>query len=491
MQPRRRGSATSLELPPPQAVVVFGASGDLTHRKILPALYNLARDGLLPERYAVVGYARTGWDDEAFRRHARSAVEAFSRTPIDEASWKRFADSLYYQAGPFDDPSCFEPLARRLARIDHEVGTEGGRLFYLATPPSAFPTIIERLAEVSSGRDGRVVIEKPFGNDLESSRQLNRAVHGVFDEQRVFRIDHYLGKETVQNVLVFRFANSLFERAWNRDAVDHMQITVAESVGLEGRAAYFEEAGALRDMIQNHVLQVLSFLTMEPPRSLEPEAIRDEKVKLLRTVRAFDPQDVVRGQYGPAKRGGSAIPGYRQETGVAADSSVETFVAIRAWIDNWRWQGVPFYLRTGKHLPRRTTEVVVVFRDAPAYLFTDVGITHCEPDHLVIRIQPDEGISLTFHAKQPGSGIALQEVVMNFSYDDSFTTEPAEAYERLLHDAMAGDHTLFTREDGVERAWEIVMPVLQRPGPVHAYLPGTWGPRAADDLIAPRTWHTR
>lgn len=481
----------SLRSPSPQAIVVFGASGDLTRRKILPALYNLAVDGLLPERYAVVGYARTDWDAEGFREHARRAVEEFSRTPVNEADWKPFADSLSYLSGPFDDPSCFDPLIGHLARIDEDAGTEGGRLYYLATPPSAFPVIIERLGEVGPGRRARVVIEKPFGHDLGSSRELNRAVHEVFDEQRIFRIDHYLGKETVQNILVFRFANSLFERAWNRDAIDHIQITVAESAGLEGRAAYYEEAGSIRDMIQNHVLQVLSFLAMEPPRSLDPEAIRDEKVKLLRTVRPFHPADVVRGQYARGTRDGTEVPSYLEEAGVAPDSTVETFVAVRAWIDNWRWQGVPFYLRTGKRLPRRATEVAVVFREAPAYLFSGVGISRCDPDHLVIRIQPDEGISLAFHAKQPGPGISLQEVVMDFAYGSSFKTEPAEAYERLLHDAMAGDHTLFTREDGVERAWQIVMPVVEEPGPVQAYPAGTWGPPAADDLIAPRSWHTR
>lgn len=481
----------SLGRPPPQAIVLFGASGDLTRRKILPALYNLARQGLLPERYAVVGYARTVWDDGAFREHARKAVEEFSRTPLDEATWEPFADSLSYLSGPFDDPSCLRPLEQHLSGIDEERGTEGRRLHYLATPPSAFPSIVERLGEVDAGRDARVVVEKPFGHDLASSRELNRTVHEVFDESRVFRIDHYLGKETVQNILVFRFANSLFERVWNRDAVDHVQITVAESVGLEGRASYYEEAGALRDMIQNHVLQVLSFLAMEPPRSLEPEAIRDEKVKLLRAIRPFDPQDVVRGQYERGPAAGSETIGYREEPGVAPDSTVETFVALRGWIDNWRWQGVPFYVRTGKRLPRRSTEVAIVFREAPAYLFEEVGIARCEPDHLVLRIQPDEGISLVFHAKEPGPGISLQEVVMDFGYGASFTTEPTEAYERLLHDAIAGDHTLFTREDGVDRAWEIVAPILERPGPVHGYPVGSWGPEAAGELIAPRRWHQR
>ncbi len=477
--------------PPPQAIVVFGASGDLARRKILPALYQLYRQSLLPERAAVVGYARTDWDDDAFREHARTAVEAFSRSPLDEDVWKGFADSLTYLSGAFDEAACFGPLAGHLERLDAERGTEGRRLYYCATPPSAYPVIVARLGECGPQGGNRIVVEKPFGRDLDSARELNRVIHQGFDEPQVFRIDHYLGKETVQNLLVFRFVNSMFERVWNRDAIDHVQLTVAESVGLEGRGAYYEEAGALRDMLQNHLLQVLAFLTMEPPRALEPEAIRDEKVKLLRALRPLQPDDVVRGQYRGGVVDGKDVPGYREEPDVAPDSGTETFVAVRAAIDNWRWAGVPFYLRTGKRLPRRATEVTVWFREAPAYLFEDVGLPPPVANHLTVRIQPDEGIAFAFQAKQPGPGFTPQTVRMEFAYGQSFMTAPAEAYERLLHDAMADDHTLFVREDGVERAWEVVSPVLQRRAPLHPYPAGSWGPEAANDLIAPRRWHLR
>lgn len=481
----------SLAPPPPQALVVFGASGDLTRRKILPALYNLAREGLLPERYAVAGYARTTWDDDAFREHARRSIEEFSGNPVDEEAWKPFADSLHFICGPFEDRECFAPLGDLLARIDDEHGTQGRRLYYCATPPSAFPVIARRLGECELQAGSRIVIEKPFGRDLESARELNRILHAVFDESQVFRIDHYLGKETVQNILVFRFFNSMFERVWNRDAIDHVQLTVAESVGVEGRGAYYEEAGALRDMVQNHLLQVLSFLAMEAPRALEPDAIRDEKVKLLRALRPFDPADVVRGQYDRGTVDRTDVPGYREEEGVARDSEVETFVAARARIDNWRWAGVPFYLRTGKRLARRVTEVAVVFREAPAYLAEGLGIPLPVSDHLTLRLQPEEGIAFAFQAKEPGPAFTPKTVRMDFSYGSSFGKSPAEAYERLLHDAMSGDHTLFPREDGVERSWEVVAPILGDPGPVHRYAAGTWGPATAEDLIAPRRWHLR
>lgn len=475
----------------PQAIVIFGASGDLTRRKILPALYELAHASELPARYAVVGYARTRWDDHAFREHARRAVEEFGRTPLDEEVWKPFADSLHFLCGPFDDAQCFAPLNDLLARIDAERETEGRRLYYCATPPSAFPLIARRLGECGSQANARIVIEKPFGRDLHSARELNRIVHEVFDEQQVFRIDHYLGKETVQNILVFRFFNAAFERLWNRDAIDHVQITVAESVGIEGRGGYYEEAGAVRDMIQSHLLQVLTFLAMEPPRSLEPDAIRDEKVKVLRALRPFDPGDAVRGQYAAGAIDGQAVGGYRDEDGVPSDSQTDTFVAIRARIDNWRWAGVPFLLRTGKRLPRRATEVVVVFREPPAYLAEGLGIAPPVADHLTLRLQPEEGITFAFQAKEPGSGISPKLVRMDFSYGGSFEAAPAEAYERLLHDAMSGDGTLFPREDGVERSWELVARLLEGSGAAHRHPAGTWGPPEADELIAPRRWHLR
>ncbi len=437
------------------------------------------------------GYALADWDDDGFREHARHAVEEFSRTGLDEAVWKRFAPSLRFVPGKFEDGDALRSLAERLARADAEAGTAGGRLYYLAVPPSAFAVIVQGLGEVGPGdrERTRIVIEKPFGHDLASARELNNAVHGVFDETQVFRIDHYLGKETVQNLMVFRFGNSLWERVWNRDAIDHIQFTVAESIGVEGRGGYYEEAGALRDLVQNHMFQVLAFLSMEPPRSLDAEAIRDEKVKLMRAVHPLSSSDVVRGQYATGTIDGRAVPAYREEPNVAADSQTETFAAVKLHVDNWRWQGVPMFLRHGKRLPQRATEVSVVFRDAPSYLFEEEGIERLPPDHLTIRIQPDEGISLSFQAKEPGPGIELQEVEMDFGYGESFKTKPAEAYERLIHDAMVGDHTLFTREDGVERSWELVAEVLANPGPVHEYPAGTWGPAESDELIAPRHWH--
>jgi glucose-6-phosphate 1-dehydrogenase len=480
-----------LRAAPPQILVVFGASGDLTRRKVLPALYNLARERHLPERFAVVGYARSDWSADTFRAHARRAVEEFSRTPLEEGPWRRFSDSLHYVSGSFDDPNCFAPLMHQLAALDDQLGTNGARLYYCATPPSAFPLIVSRLGECQAQERSRIVIEKPFGSDLLSAQELNRTVHRVFDESQVFRIDHYLGKETVQNLLVFRFANSMFERVWNRDAIDHVQITVAESVGVEGRGSYYEEAGATKDMMQNHLLQVLSFVAMEPPRSLEPDAIRDEKVKLLRALRPLDPAEVVRGQYVGGEVEGRSVPGYRDEKGVDPRSSVETFGAARAWIDNWRWGGVPFYLRTGKRLPRRATEVLISFREAPGYLFEGMGLPRLAANHLHIAIQPDEGMSFAFHAKEPGPGFLPQIVRMQFSYGESFKKAPAEAYERLVHDAMAGDHTLFTREDGIERSWEIVAPLLGSKAAPVPYRAGTWGPAEADRLIAPRTWHMR
>jgi glucose-6-phosphate 1-dehydrogenase len=481
----------NLQPPRPQTIVIFGASGDLTRRKVLPALYNLAREGLLPERFAVLGYARTEWTEDEFRAHARRAIEEFSRTPIDEEVWKPFSDALHYLAGPFDDENCFAPLTDRLVQLDREWGTEGRRLYYCATPPSAFPLIVSRLGECGPQGSARIVFEKPFGRDLASARELNAAIHRVFAEPQVFRIDHYLGKETVQNILLFRFANSMFERVWNRDAIDHVQITVAESIGVEGRGAFYEEAGALRDIVQNHMLQVLSFLAMEPPRSFEAEAIRDEKVKLLRALLAFEPSDIVRGQYGAGSVEGQPVPGYRAEEEVAPGSTVETFLAIRARIENWRWAGVPFFLRTGKRLPRRTTEVTIAFRDTPSYLFEGLGLPVPPPDHLTLRIQPDEGISFAFQAKEPGPRLAPRTVRMDFAYDSSFEAAPAEAYERLIHDAASGDHTLFPREDGVERAWEVVAPVLEAPPAVELYEAGSWGPAAAAELIAPRRWHLR
>ncbi len=471
-----------MEPPPPQAIVVFGASGDLSHRKLLPALYELARQGLLPERRAIVGYARTEATDDEFRDQARASVaEQAGQTDLDDATWKAFADSLYYVSGSFDGEHAFHPLHQRLDELDRTIGLQKRRLYYCATPPSAFESIVDRLGACDlEGTDSRIVIEKPFGRDLESGRALTAHLHRVFSESRVLRIDHYLGKETVQNLLVFRFANSMFERVWNRDAIDHIQVTVAEEAGVGSRVGYYDEAGAIRDMVQNHLLQVLAFLAMEPPRSLEPESVRDEKVKVLRAVRPFSAEDTVRSQY----------IGFAQEAGGASDT--ETFVAVRAFIDNWRWSGVPFYLRTGKRLPRRETEGVVVFKDVPTYLYDTLDVPPPPANHLVVGIQPHEGITFTFQAKAPGPGFRPRTVKMDFDYEESFGGEPAEAYERLLYDAMSGDHTLFTRADEVERSWEIVGPLLGGARPqLCSYEPGTWGPPEANELIEPRHWHLR
>ena len=478
----------ALASPPPQTVIVFGASGDLARRKLLPALYDLAYEGLLPERYAIVGSGGSRLDDADFRERARGGVEEFSRHRLDDARWQAFARGLSYVSAPLDDPDSVGALRERLVAVDAELGAEGRRLFYCATPPSAFPTIVRRIGEAGLGEQARIVVEKPIGHDLASARELDRIAREVFDEPQVFRIDHYLGKEAVQNILVFRFANSMVERAWSADVVDHVQITVAESAGIDRRGRYYEEAGALRDMIQNHLLQVLAFVAMEPPDSLAPEDVRDRKAQLLEAMRPLSADEIVRGQYTAGVVEGHEVPGYREEERVASESTVETFVALRAWIDNARWKDVPFFLRTGKRLPRRVTEVTVVLRESAHELFDDAGIARLPAHRLALRIQPDEGISLIFRAKEPGPGMALDAVPMDFAYGGSFRTRSTEAYERLLHDAMAGDQTLFLREDAVERSWEIVAPILDASATVHPYAAGTWGPSAADELIAPRAW---
>jgi glucose-6-phosphate 1-dehydrogenase len=478
----------ALASPPPQTLVVFGASGDLARRKLFPALYDLGYEGLLPERYAIVGSGGSRLDDADFRERVRGGVAEFSRHRLDHGRWQAFARELSYVFAPLHDPDAFGPLSQRLMAIDAELGAEGRRLFYCGTPPSAFPAIVRRIGERCLGDNARIVLEKPVGHDLASARELGRFVREVFDESQVFRIDHYVGKEAVQNILVFRFANSMVERAWCGEAIDHVQITVAESAGIEQRARYYEEAGALRDMVQNHLLQVLAFVAMEPPDSLAPEDVRDRKAEVLAAMRPFSADELVRGQYAAGVVEGHQVPGYRDEDRVAPASTVETFVALRAWIDNARWKGVPFFLRTGKRLPHRATQVAIVLRESERRLFEDAGIARLPAHHLALRIQPEEAISLVFRAKEPGPGMALDAVPMDFSYGGSFRTRSADAYERLLHDAMAGDQTLFLRQDAVERSWEIVAPVLDASGVVHPYAAGTWGPSAADELTAPRAW---
>jgi len=464
---------------PPQAVVIFGASGDLTKRKLLPAFFHLFQEGLLPGGFAIVGYSRTKMSDEQFRDDARGAVAEFARHVPDAGAWDAFVRLLSYVPGEFADPGAMNHLTGHLESVDARLGTGGGRFFYAATPPAAYPDIVHRIGEAGLHPNAKIVFEKPFGRDLATARELDEIIHGVFNESQVFRIDHYLGKETVQNILAFRFANGMFEPIWNRRYLDHVQIAVAEDIGIEDRGAFYEQTGAIRDMVSTHLFQVMTFLAMEPPVSFEPDRLRDETVKVLRSATVCDPARVVRGQY----------RGYRTEPGVSPDSTVETFAAIQVEIDNWRWAGVPFFLRTGKKLARKMSEITLKFRKVPFNVFRGTEIDLPKRDHLTIRIQPDEGITLAFNAKKPGPGLELGRVTMEFDYGREFRTQIADAYELLLLEALEGDHTLFLRQDGVERAWEILQPVLEHPAPVHEYQPASWGPAEADVLLALRRWH--
>jgi glucose-6-phosphate 1-dehydrogenase len=465
--------------PPPQAIVIFGASGDLTRRKLLPAFYHLFLEGLLPEGFVIVGYARTEMDDAAFRAHARESIATYGRRPPEGQAWASFAEHLEYVTGEFSDPGAMDHIVQDLRDADARHGTAGGRFFYAATPPSAYPDIVTRIGEAGLAEGARIVFEKPYGYDLRSAQALNAKIHEVFDESQVFRIDHYLGKETVQNILAFRFANGLFEPIWNRRYLDHVQITVAERIGVEGRGQFYEQVGAIRDMVSTHVFQMLTFLAMEPPVSFEPDRLRDETVKVLRAMTLCDPAKVVRGRY----------RGYRDEPGVSADSQVETFAALELAIDNWRWADVPFVLRTGKRLREKATEITLKFRKVPFNVFRGTEVELAKRDHLTFRVQPDEGITLALNAKTPGPGLELGRVEMEYDYAQEFNREIADSYELLLLEALEGDHTLFLRQDGVERAWEVLDPVLRRPPSVIDYEPGTMGPVEADLLIAPRTWH--
>ena len=478
-------------VPQPATLVLFGGSGDLARRKLLPALYNLALQRLLPASFAVVSAARTPMSDEAFRLEAHDAVAQHSRTkPINEDVWSTFAQHLRFVATP--DDAGYERLAKELARVDAEVGTNGNRLFYLATPPAAYAPIIRDIGRHGLRGPGfsRVVVEKPFGRDLESAARLSEVVHEVFRENEVFRIDHYLGKETVQNILVLRFANGIFEPIWSRQYVDHVQITVAESIGIEERAEYYDSAGAMRDIVQNHLLQLLALVAMEPPAAFDDRAVRDEKVKVLRALRPVGPGEAasrtVRGQYVAGYIEGAAVPGYRDEQGIADDSRTETFVALKCFVDNWRWEGIPFYLRTGKRLPKRATEIAVRFRVAPHRIFNEEA-GGVEANELVLRIQPDEGISLTFGAKVPVQGFRIRSVNMDFVYGAAFMVEAPDAYETLIVDAMRGDATLFTRRDEVDQQWSFVDPILaswsKDEPPLSVYPAGSWGPEEAEELM--------
>ncbi|HLH18115.1 MAG TPA: glucose-6-phosphate dehydrogenase [Bryobacteraceae bacterium] len=480
---------------PECAVVIFGATGDLTRRKLMPALYRLAYDRRLSAGFAIVGISRRPLSDDAFRDQMREAVQQFSEdTPFDEGVWRAFAAGLFYMSGDIGDGGMFERLARKLAEVEAARHTGGNALFYLAIQPSQYAPAALGLGAAGLAKGNgwrRLVVEKPFGHDLASSRQLSDELHRVFPESEVYRIDHYLGKETVQNILAFRFGNGIFEPLWNRRYIDHVQITAAESIGVEGRGSYYQEAGALADMIQNHLLQVMATMAMEPSAGFTADAVRDERAKLLRSIKPMTPDEIrcntVPGQYGPARIGGEDVPGFRQEPGVDAQSQTDTYAAVTFFVENWRWAGVPFYVRTGKRLPKRVTEIAIQFRRAPLAIFGKEN-TGLPPDLLIVRIQPEEGISLKFLAKRPGAGMHLRPVSMDFNYGTSFGERSPSAYETLLLDAIIGDATLYTRQDMVEASWAAVEPIQDvwrnTAWNFPNYAAGTWGPPEADAMLA-------
>jgi glucose-6-phosphate 1-dehydrogenase len=500
--PLREGLSTKA-VPQPCAVVIFGATGDLTHRKLVPALYNIAADGEMPPAAAVVGFARRPKTDDEFRREMEEATRNFSRQTVRDEIWAGFAKSLFYHQSEFGDEEGYRKLVERLDRLDQESGTRGNRLFYFAASPEQFESILGNLrkAGLNKAREGawaRVILEKPFGTDLKSARHLNRIVQESFAEDQTYRIDHFLGKETAQNILVLRFANAIFEPLWNTRYIDHVQITAAETLGVENRAGYYEGSGALRDMVQNHLLQLLCLVGMEAPTDLSANSIRDEKTKVVRSLRPYSEKDVsrfvVRGQYAAGAINGKSVAAYREEKGVDPKSLTETFVALRLHVDNWRWAEVPIYVRVGKRLPKSGTEISVHFKKAPQVLFNRESQA-IEQNVLVIRIQPDEGISLRMQAKVPGTSFRIEPVKMDFHYGTSFGKASPEAYERLLLDAMAGDATLFARRDEVEQAWAFIDPIEEAWKDESAselcfYPAGSWGPEKADELMARegRSW---
>jgi glucose-6-phosphate 1-dehydrogenase len=494
----------------PCSFIIFGASGDLTHRKLIPALYNLACDNLLPPEFQVYGFAITPMNDESFRKDMEEAVRnSKEASPFDPRVWHGFAKRLHYITADFEAPDGYKQLQEKITSYVKEKNIPDNRLYYLATSPTFYELIVSKLGEhglvtpdyASGTQWTRIVVEKPFGHDLHSAQALNASIHKVFKEEQVYRIDHYLGKETVQNILAFRFANSIIEPIWNRRYIDHVQITAAETLGVEHRGAYYESAGCLRDMVQNHLFQLLSVICMEPPVRYEGTSLRDRKADVLRAVVPINPENLadiaVRGQYGPGFIAGQPVVGYRQEPGVNPQSNTETYVALKLFVDNWRWADVPFYLRSGKRLAAKCTEVVIQFKRVPHLFFQLSAEDQIEPNLLIIRIAPDEGIALRFEAKVPGPEMVLRSVQMNFSYSETFKVSPATAYETLLLDAMIGDTTLFNRADQVELSWAIIEPLLEvwsatRPfQPFPNYAAGTWGPAAADALIARdgRAWH--
>src|SRR6267378_3426996 len=499
-----RSSSVYGSVAEPCTVVLFGASGDLAKRKVIPAMYDLAVHNGLGPRYAIVGFARTPMSEDAFRTSLGEAAKSISEVgPIDPKQWGEFATNLHYCPGDYGNEESYTQLAKRLAEVEAAKNLCGNRLFYLSTPPEVYRDIVEHLGRAGLSRPCapnswvRIIIEKPFGRDLASAKALNQIVLNVFDEKQVYRIDHYLGKDTVQNLLVLRFGNGIFEPLWNRNYVDHVQITAAETLGVERRGGFYETAGALRDMIQSHVLQLTSLTAVEPPASFDATAVRNEKLKVLQSIRPFNlemvAQSVVRGQYAPGTVNGAKLAGYRDEPGVNPNSRTETFVAMKVLIDNWRWAGVPFYLRTGKRLAKRTTEIMIQFRCAPHIVFREREV---EPNRLVLNIQPDEGISVSFGAKRPGTEMSIGNVTMNFSYREAFGGASRSAYATLVNDCLRGDATLFDRGDSVEAAWSLVDPILDvwsaaRTGKVPTYPAGTWGPKESDQLLErdDRQWY--
>jgi glucose-6-phosphate 1-dehydrogenase len=477
--------------PEPCIVVIYGASGDLASRKLIPALYALGLRQLLPEKFAILGVARSEGSDESFRAEMREAVERFGRDGLDADAWARMEQGLFYLPADFGEPDTGPRLAERVREITADRGTEGNCVHYLSVPPSALPVLVEQIGSHKGALAGgwtRLIVEKPFGHDRESARELNDQLSRYFVEGEIFRIDHYLGKETVQNMLALRFANGIFEPIWNRQFVDHVQITVAESIGIEGRAAFYEEAGAMRDVFQNHLLQLVALTAMEPPADFTADSVRNEKVKVLRGIRTPGPESVVRGQYGRGFIEGLEVPGYSEEPGVAAASETETFVAAKLFVENWRWADTPFYVRAGKRLPRRETTIAIQFTRPPHPPFEETASEGLQPNVLVVHVQPDEGVSLAIGAKVPGQGLTLRTVTMDFLYGGAFRSDVPEAYERLILDCLLGDATLFTRADEVDEQWSLVDAIhsawaRERPA-FPNYSAGTWGPPSADDLLA-------
>jgi glucose-6-phosphate 1-dehydrogenase len=475
--------------PEPCILVIYGASGDLASRKLIPALYALGLRQLLPERFAILGVARSAGSDESFRQEMMEAVERFGRDGLDEDAWARMAAGLYYLAADFADAGTGATVTDRLQEIAADRGTEGNTVHYMSVPPSALPVLVQQIGGQRDALPGwtRLIVEKPFGHDRESARELNAQLGLYFAEREIFRIDHYLGKETVQNMLALRFANGIFEPIWNRQFVDHVQITVAESIGIEGRAAFYEEAGAMRDVFQNHLLQLVALTAMEPPADFTADSVRNEKVKVLHGVRTPGPSDVVRGQYGRGFIEGAEVVGYHEEPGVASDSTTETFVAAKLFVENWRWADTPFYVRAGKRLPRRETTIAIQFTRPPHPPFEETASEGLQPNVLVVHVQPDEGVSLAIGAKVPGQGLTLRTVSMDFLYGGAFRSDVPEAYERLILDCLMGDATLFTRADEVDEQWALtdaIQAAWARERPAFPnYQAGSWGPPSADDLL--------